>query len=835
MKKLLRLSILIFLTTVAVHSSNALNIRADSLQNLLNAHLVEDTVRVNLLNKNAAIYVDDANKRREYATQAGELADKLKFPKGKAESLWIIGLSYAKSDKPMAIDYFQKAVKTAKEINYKTGIVKYLTSLGNNYKAQNRDSLAIASFKEAVKISEEQNDQIEMAKSLINLAIAYRKIDNYEASIVEYQKALKIAEEHTDEVMEGTCLNGLGIIFAYRGNYPQALEYFQKNLKIKEKLNDPITTFTGVNNIGNIYMLLSDYPKAFDYYGRAMKIAEELKDQRKISSGYANIGSVYKKMNDMKCLEYFRKALEISEKINDEEITLTVLIYLGDVYIKQNDFERALESYQKALKLSEATGGKRPASEIAYKIGTIYMKQKKYGFALASTLKGLALADELKLMDSQNDIHKQLSEIYAAIYDYENAYIHHKLYTEINDSVHNQKNVKKIAELEFTYELEKEKQSMTLEQQKKDALQAAEKKQQRIIIFSLIIGFILMSLLAIFLIRSYWFKHKTNLLLTKQKREIEDLNEEYHTINEELTVSNEQLVITKELVEERENLLIQITDNVPVFISLINNDLEYKFANNGYARIFNRQKTEIQGRNVKEILSCDSYERALPNIVRTLEGNTVVYENSLVREDGEQRILQTTYIPYLQHHDIKGLIVCSDDITERKKAEQALREIEAEKAQLQAMEIERINSELDSNQKSVTAATLKLLQNSERDAQTIERLTGIEENTNPAGKQMISSLISDYKRISYNSNWDEFEILFEKVHKSFYEKLNIQFPTLTANDRKICAFLKLNMSNKDIAQITFQSDEALKKARLRLRQKFDLSREINLVAFLQNI
>ena len=51
---------------------------------------MEDTVRVNLLNKNAAIYVDDANKRREYATQAGELADKLKFPKGKAESLWII-------------------------------------------------------------------------------------------------------------------------------------------------------------------------------------------------------------------------------------------------------------------------------------------------------------------------------------------------------------------------------------------------------------------------------------------------------------------------------------------------------------------------------------------------------------------------------------------------------------------------------------------------------------------------------------------------------------------------------------------------------------------------
>jgi DNA-binding CsgD family transcriptional regulator len=77
--------------------------------------------------------------------------------------------------------------------------------------------------------------------------------------------------------------------------------------------------------------------------------------------------------------------------------------------------------------------------------------------------------------------------------------------------------------------------------------------------------------------------------------------------------------------------------------------------------------------------------------------------------------------------------------------------------------------------------------------------------------------------------------LFERVHQLFYEKLNAQFPSLTANDRKICAFLKLNMSSKDIAQITFQSDEALKKARLRLRRKLEIDRKTNLAAFLQNI
>ena len=151
------------------------------------------------------------------------------------------------------------------------------------------------------------------------------------------------------------------------------------------------------------------------------------------------------------------------------------------------------------------------------------------------------------------------------------------------------------------------------------------------------------------------------------------------------------------------------------------------------------------------------------------------------------------------------------------------------------MEIEKINHELVANQKAMTAATLKLVQNSERDSRSIKMLEDIEKNTNEEGKKSVRSLIADYKLQSYNSNWNEFELLFEKVHHSFHDKLNEQFPELTPNERKLCVFLKLNMSNKQIAQITFQSDEALKKARLRLRKKLNIDRDTNLVAFIQNI
>ena len=58
---------------------------------------------------------------------------------------------------------------------------------------------------------------------------------------------------------------------------------------------------------------------------------------------------------------------------------------------------------------------------------------------------------------------------------------------------------------------------------------------------------------------------------------------------------------------------------------------------------------------------------------------------------------------------------------------------------------------------------------------------------------------------------------------------------LTVNERKICVFLRLNMGNKDIAQITFQSEEALKKAPLRLRKKLGIERTDNLATFIQNL
>lgn len=438
------------------------------------------------------------------------------------------------------------------------------------------------------------------------------------------------------------------------------------------------------------------------------------------------------------------------------------------------------------------------------------------------------IANELKLMVSKNDIHQQLSEIYALTNEYKKAYLNRKLFKEIIDSVYNDKNVREIGKIESTYQFEKEKQAVEFDQQKRPAVQSA-------MLFSMFSSFVLTSFFAGYGFRSLRIKHKTKLLLAKQNHTIKALNEEYLAV-EELMTSNEALFETKMRIEGGEERLKFLIKNSNDILVLVNGKGEQFFISDVAKNLTGYSVPELLGA-VEDVIFPDDLDIVRQHWGRVLENKNVADCIQYRHKHKEKGYVWFEAVAqnFLDHPAINSVVANVRDITERKKAEQALQDIESEKAKLMAMEIDRIGRELDSKQKSITAATLKLIQNSERDAHTIERLMEIEASTTHTGKQKINSLISDYKRISYNSNWDEFEILFEKVHSAYYEKLNEQYPNLTANERKICAFLKLNMSNKNIAHITFQSEDALKKARLRLRQKLEIARETNLVAFLQNI
>ncbi|MEO1260154.1 MAG: tetratricopeptide repeat protein [Bacteroidota bacterium] len=77
--------------------------------------------------------------------------------------------------------------------------------------------------------------------------------------------------------------------------------------------------------------------------------------------------------------------------------------------------------------------------------------------------------------------------------------------------------------------------------------------------------------------------------------------------------------------------------------------------------------------------------------------------------------------------------------------------------------------------------------------------------------------------LSASGDWASFEHYFEKVHKDFFKSLKSDFPTITVNELNMCALLKLNLLNKDIAQIMGISPDSVRKAQNRLSKKMELS------------
>ncbi len=102
---------------------------------------------------------------------------------------------------------------------------------------------------------------------------------------------------------------------------------------------------------------------------------------------------------------------------------------------------------------------------------------------------------------------------------------------------------------------------------------------------------------------------------------------------------------------------------------------------------------------------------------------------------------------------------------------------------------------------------------------------------NEEDDEQLRRLIHELERQDSKNFWDEFDTHFKNVHVDFYPRLTNDFPQITPNELKLCAFLKLNLSTKQIAQITRKSEHSIKVARYRLRRKIGLEREENLSIF----
>ncbi len=152
------------------------------------------------------------------------------------------------------------------------------------------------------------------------------------------------------------------------------------------------------------------------------------------------------------------------------------------------------------------------------------------------------------------------------------------------------------------------------------------------------------------------------------------------------------------------------------------------------------------------------------------------------------------------------------------------------------LENEQLENELELANKEMATNVIYQIQKNELVNEIVQKLLKHGPNFKKENQELIRSIITDLQKAQKKNVWDEFELRFQSVHSDFYSKLNEINPELTLNERRLGAFLRLNMTTKEIAAITGQMPRSIDVARTRLRKKLNLTNEdVGLVEFLSSI
>jgi tetratricopeptide (TPR) repeat protein len=376
------------------------------------------------------------------------------------------------------------------------------------------------------------------------LGTVYGYKRDFENSLVNFKKSFEYLKLTDNKNAIAKAHFNIGLIYYYTSKYEQAAQEYISSLKILEEIKDNKTLPSIYSGLGGIYKDMRSYDEAMRYYQKAMKMHSENKDSAGIASSYNNIGTVLDFQGKLdEALEYYKKSFDLKVSINFPRGLASTLNNMGIIYSKKQQHDEALKCFTKALTFSGPNQDKISQTVSYEGIGSVYYEKKNYGLALSYLEKSLALSRETGSKMDLLSVYEKLALCYAALGNYVKAFNIQQELIKTRDSVLTEENSLQVNEMTAKYE--SEKKQLQIENLNKDnALQAVElnkkelevrQQNQQKMFFAL--GFLLVSLLAGFIFRSYRQKQQTNEIISAQKQEVELQRDLVQTKSKEITDS----------------------------------------------------------------------------------------------------------------------------------------------------------------------------------------------------------------------------------------------------------------------------------------------------------
>lgn len=182
-----------------------------------------------------------------------------------------------------------------------------------------------------------------------------------------------------------------------------------------------------------------------------------------------------------------------------------------------------------------------------------------------------------------------------------------------------------------------------------------------------------------------------------------------------------------------------------------------------------------------------------------------------------------------------GIRASVHDITRLKKAMGHIHDLSTGK-EIEHRAKLRIKSELDLKERELVSFLLQLSQKNELIALTKKQLKTISSGSSKNTQQKLAGVLEILEHDAEAPvDWDMVALQLEKLHPGFLGRVLVKHPNLTPKEKKLCAYLRLDLSSKEIAGLQNVTSKSVEIARVRLRKKIKLPHKIRLSRYLEQI
>lgn len=165
------------------------------------------------------------------------------------------------------------------------------------------------------------------------------------------------------------------------------------------------------------------------------------------------------------------------------------------------------------------------------------------------------------------------------------------------------------------------------------------------------------------------------------------------------------------------------------------------------------------------------------------------------------------------------------------------KEVKQSEAKIEELEQEKMKNEMRLKNIELANSTMNLIQKNKLLNKLKKQLVEVSDKARSnVVKVNINEIIARIdKDLTSEKHLKVFDKYFDQVHQDFIKRLREKHPVLTPKDLRLCAYLRMNLSTKEIAPLMNVSIRGLEISRYRLRKKLDIDREVNLVEYIMEV